>query len=684
MTDASNAAYAHPRRLAFQGSRWEFGPSYLEVAPGPWGGFADFGTDVVGSWKAAIDWHADRGLNLMIAGIPYSRTDRIYLGWPYHYILGLESYPHHEDLFSDDFRARNLDTLNAIFAYGAARGILMLVHHFNYFAPRRMAAAMGWCPRYPTDEADWIDGDRGVNPSMLLVHNCCWNVAGYQAFMRHCWAESSRLLPGLGGFLMTAGEGNRGLFEGQDRGDARAPGSDQAEAWLGHWYASDMRYVRTSAHFIETFCTAMQQAGKKAVVRAWSVEGAPHFMPRGPTYLIKHQLFDCIDAPGDPLVRKWLDCGHTMWVEAMFIGENAGPIQWANAGHYARIGDDILSSGVQGAVTVTKQTDLRTPVNWLAYEQFHAALNDRRRLADRSSWTAPLAASFGAHAETALQAMELISRGVLLISKIAHRIGEGWICPSWATLTPVLQGWLNIGRANGTPPPCWRGDLFTIKEYLDWLEVNPWEEDWMRLARRDRRCPLDALQAAIDDAAEAARLLESIRPPAGPGACQWQELRCSAGLDQAQLAMLLHACRTKILFASCRACLSHAAQMLLARQCLGAIEACERAQADLREWLFQFPPDFGYVRELCAQVGDQYRRAARELQPYRRELTRFLDGHAWTLSRFELMWRAINLDDVASQPAARGDGIPLMKRQVPWPAENDRSAGSDGTDRSPS
>jgi hypothetical protein len=211
-------------------------------------------------------------------------------------------------------------------------------------------------------------------------------------------------------------------------------------------------------------------------MRAWSVEGAPHFMPKGVTYLIKHQLFDCIDAPGDPLIKRWLAEGHTLWVEAAFIGENAGPVLWTNRDHFRRMAEDIRHSGVEGAAVIyCKERPLETPVNWINFEIFTEALAAPERISDPAPWLAQLTPAFGTGAKNALAAMELVSHSILLLSKIAHRVGEGWSYSMWPTLTPRNEGMLNLGHCGGTPPPWWRGDLFTIKEYMDWLGANPWE-----------------------------------------------------------------------------------------------------------------------------------------------------------------------------------------------------------------
>ncbi|MCF7838234.1 MAG: hypothetical protein K9N49_06355 [Candidatus Marinimicrobia bacterium] len=665
--------------LRFQGSRWEFEPGYLEVCAGPWGPKHAFGADVVGSWLAAIDWHADHGLNVMVANIPYAQTDPIYLGWGFHYLLDFAGYPHAEDLFSADFRQRNMEALNRIFSYGRERGVLMLVHHFNYFAPRRMAVAQGWVPRYPGDEADWTDGPAElVSVMRLLTHNCCWNHAGYREFMLRCWRDTMDCLPDLGGFLVTPGEGNHGLFE--EPGLPVPPGKQAAgdpayRAHLPHWYQNDRRYVETSADFIRTFDETIRAAGRFPLVRAWSVEGAPHRMPVGPTYLMKHQLFDCIDAPGDELIGRWLKQGHTLWVEAMFIGENAGPIQWAGLQHFQRIGKDIRGSGVQGALCEHKRGHLDYPSRTINFEAFHAAVQDPARLDDRTAWAARLAPSFGAQADRMLEAMELTGRGVLLMSKVCHRLGEGWGFGGWPTLTPPLQGIVNLGHTNGTPPPWCRGNLVTLKEYLDYLDVNPWHENWQDAVRGHRACPLAALDHAAADAARAEDILDAAQPSVAPEhLLEWRELRCSAALSRLQAAGLAEMCRVKVFMAAVRACALPEKQVELARAALAAVTAAERALAEFREWLIQYPDTHGLGVVLARAAGQAYRTTIRQLQPYRRELQRFLDGDAWTLSRYELMWRAMLLDGPASQPHLAGDGVPLAAYRTTWPATRETNA----------
>lgn len=632
--------------IVYQGSRWEMCPGFLEVIGGPWGEDVTFGADVVGSWKAAIDWHADNGLNLIIANIPYGRTDYNYLGWPFHYIVDMSQWPHHEDLFDDDFRARNVELLNRVFAHAKDRGVTCLAHHFNFHAPRRMAGACGWAPRYAVDGADWVDGSYGISRMDDLVHNCCWNVESYRQFMDHCWRETCRLLPNLSGFLVTPGEANRGQFP-----DAGAHSEDDA-----YLYNSDARYTDTMADFIRTFDATLRDVGRMPVVRSWGVEGAPHLMPTGVTYLIKHQLFDTIDAPGDPLVDRWVAAGHEMWIEAMTIGENAGPILWADAEHFAKLGQGVRGSGVSGAVAVSKYGSLNRVGEYLGALQFHAGVRG-----ESHDWVEHLRPAFGDDAADALEAMRLVARGVLLISKVSHRLGEGHSFGYWPTFTPPLDGFHNLGAVNGTPPPWARGDVVALKEYLDYLATHPCEPGCLDRVRGERRCPIESLAAAADDAHRAGEILDRI---ARPGEIDWLMLRCAAGVGRGQARLFAEACRAKVLFEQVRACPVPEDQPEYARQCMQAFADAEAALAYMKRWLVQLPPLNHLPLKYCEAMAKMYRNMVQQFEPYKRDLRRLLDGQAWTLSRCDLMWRAIHLDGPGTQG---GEHLKPVMRQPPWP-----------------
>jgi hypothetical protein len=656
---------ATAKKPAWRGSRWEV-LSFLETSYGPWGAQADFDGDVVASWKAQIDWHADRGLNVIIGSIPYSHTDTVYLGWGFHYLLDFKGYPHGAELFTADFRRRTAETLNAIFAHARKRGVTCLAHHFNYMAPRRMAMAMGWAPRYNRTAADWTDEGMNVDVMRLLVHNCCWDAPGYADFMQHCWKETLRLLPDLGGFLVTPGEANLGLYAPEQL-------HLKEDIWL---YYTDTRFVETQRRFIETFHAAVSSAGRMPVVRCWGVEGAYDFMPKGVTYLIKHQVFDCIGTGADRLVGAWLRTGHDLWVEPCYLGENAGPIAWLNRAHCRRIAEEVLGSGVTGYVTNDKLVvdGMSGRATRTAFEMLHSALLDPASMDDAAPWAAKLTPDFGPRAPEALDALEAISEQVLLQSQVVHRLGEGSGFADMPTLTPPLQDFYNLGQTNGTPPPWFRGDVATVKEYLDYLSTNPWTPNCLESVRGGRRCPIEALAGAAREAARAEEILEGILPDVRPSARKhWQLVRCSAGLARAAAECIGALCLAKVLFNCVRACLEISDQKKLAADALAAFDAAEGAAAAERGWAAQLPDAFR-----CEHFGKKYRNMVNQFHPYRFELRRLLDGRAWSLSRYHLTWKSIHLDEVATQPYVTGDGIALPPRATPWPPATERPRGQPG------
>ncbi len=664
------------KSLRYRGSRW-WCPSWLEVPAGPWGTASGFQQDVVAGWKAAIDWHADHGLNVIIADIPYSQTDRIYLGWGFHYLLDLSRWPYARDLCSADFRQCNRDTLNAIFDHAQTKGVLCLTQHFNFGAPTRMGCAEGWFVQYPITEADFpATPQHHHSRTGVIALGACWTHPGYQEFMKYCWSETLKLLPGLGGFLVTPGEGQNCVIERTylpERPDRVLQDRDH-EKLLFHYQSSSTRFIQALADFIRQFTATVTKAQRKPVVRAWGMEGAPHLAPKGPTYLVKHQLFDCIDAPGDYTVKRWQNAGHEVWVEAEVFGENAGPIVWLNADYRQRIAEDIRQSGVAGAVShINSGCEvqlLNDPSACVAFAMFHDSLREPTSLHDTKPYVATLAKSFGKHAATVFRAMELYSHGPLLSSKVAHRLGEGWIFGGWATFTDPAEGLLNLAATNGTPPPWFRGDLATVKEYVDYLDTNPWSPDALKQVRAGRRCPIAALEHAGQQAARAEKLLEKIRADLPAESMrEWKVLRCSAALSRVDVECLANACRAKVLFHAVRAGLEPAPQRPLAEQCLAAMEHCEKAAAERREWLIQLPPDHAPVADLCAHQRDVYRDMAIQLQPYRRELNRFLSGEAWTLSRYDLTWRgAMRFRGPVSESLPTGPAVPVANYLVKWPA----------------
>ena len=113
---------------------WWLHPAYLEGAPGPWIPPSQFTDDPVPTWKRAIDWMADNGINIVIADIPPFWKDRIYMGWGYHYCIDFDKFPEAR-VFSSRFARKNRAVLNEIFTYAADKGVQPFTHHYNFCAP---------------------------------------------------------------------------------------------------------------------------------------------------------------------------------------------------------------------------------------------------------------------------------------------------------------------------------------------------------------------------------------------------------------------------------------------------------------------------------------------------------------------------------------------------------------------
>ncbi|HSH95246.1 MAG TPA: hypothetical protein VK968_13925 [Roseimicrobium sp.] len=637
------------------GSRW-WCPSLLEVPGGPWGTSTSFAGDAAAGWMAAIDWHARNGLNVIIADIPFAQTDRVYIGWGFHYILDLSNWTHGDDLYSLEFRRRNVETINRILAHAKKAGVRVFIHHFNFIAPRRMAVAEGWCKIFSTRAGDVDTSGLNADAIGVLLHELCWNAKSYQAFMRHCWEATLQVLPDLAGIVATIGEGNAGLF----------PRPNIYE------YYSSMRFLDVAVDFTNQFVETVRKAGRTPIIRAWGVEWARHLMPKGVDYLVKYQLFDCIDAPADEVLDQWLDHGHDVWAEAEILGENAGPILWTRRDYFKKVGREVRRRRLKGIVSHLNSAFevalLDTPSSRINFELFFAGINSPRSLESAAPWEAVLRETFGDQASGVLSAMELISQGVLNFSRVIHRVGEGFTFGWHIGIAPYRQFPCNLGQANGTPPQWARNGIATIKEYLDYLSTHRWHADALQVVRGERACPIEVMKQAARDAEEAERLLESLVGNLPRAALrEWSILRCSAGLCRFRALQIASLSLAKVLFAAVRNSIDPKLQRELAQQSLDAFKDAELAAARVREWAIQIPPGHltgdAYQR-LIADLSNSYQETAFEMSLYTNDLRRLLNGEAWTLSLHEMSWKGLQLDEVIEWP---GEVVQDLKRRLTRP-----------------
>ncbi|MFQ6079211.1 MAG: hypothetical protein ACE5NJ_08775 [Thermodesulfobacteriota bacterium] len=472
---------------------WWYYPGYLESPRGPWGSYETYGDQPVRGWKRAIDWMADNGITFIITGIPPYCKDRVIHDWGYHYVLDFDKYPEAR-VFSSDFVANNRRKLQDIFAYAQKKGVRTYIHHYNFIAPEGFVMAhlelwekLKQRHDYRPDRPYYAD-----RLGFLLVH-LCWHESVYKDFMISCWEEFARRFPEVTGILVTPGEFSNCTCD-----------------WC--------RQNRPSAiaDFVEAFVQVMRTCGKDPLVRTWWSDKYSDMLPRDVTYVVKYSVFDCIGGAGpDPLVKKWLGAGNRVWISKEITGsENGGPIVWANPCYFHEVMNTIRRlQKVDGVVGVLSPDLGAYPlVSWGQFINLvsfvHYANHDEPY--DEERWEALFWEYFGSAGGKVFQAAKAISELVLGISKVIFEPKEGY---TWGFFYwfKAEGRWPGSIRANTDVPEWVRGDMATFREYLDYLDENPWDDQVVERVSRGRKNPFEFLAEITDSARRGWDLLESCR-----------------------------------------------------------------------------------------------------------------------------------------------------------------------------
>ncbi len=538
------------KQFDFVGTWW-FYPSFLESPPGPWDKSGIYGDDPARNWKAAIDWMARRGLNVLVSGIPPFCKDRVYHDWGYHYVLEFRRFPEAR-VFTDEFIERNQSILREIFGHARRRGIKPFIHHYNFCAPVPFVKAH---EEMASKMAGYTDGRKNLQDWLgYLYGNVCWNEPVYQEFMKSCFSEFLEAFPDVEGIMITPGE------------CARCP-CEKCKDRLG-----------TLSSFVNTFVETVRLADRLPLVRAWATGlDAPWIeaFPKGVPYVIKYSVFDCIDAPPDPAIKAWVDGGHRVWISKEIKGgENAGPIAWFDPGFFRDVAANSRKLGAEGLISIDNSDagfmGMRYRVQQLLLEMFVRYATESGRASDKE-WITELEPYFGAQTAKVFRAVKLYSSVVLNVSKLAYGPTEGFTWKSAHNFAGGgrFPGTFGLKGSGGLEPPEWvRGDIGSIADAVEYLSENPWRDDVLAYVSKRGTDPVEFASGLEAKAERGLRLLEGISDADIPrkGLKELALLRTSARLAVHTISSLKQLLWGRVLYAGAKGPSSGEVRSALAEQ----------------------------------------------------------------------------------------------------------------------
>jgi len=513
------------RRFERSGIFW-FGPSFFDHCTGPWQPRAPAGADVVATWKRAIDWFADHGLNLIViqlgpnfgtdAPSPVVGADSIRFGWGYHYVLDFERFPEAR-VFERDVIRRNQDVVRAITEHGRERGVEVFTHHYNFFCPLPFVRAHPELARLEM-------GQRGkfieIKPPVWdlrrnLAQDVCWNVPVYREFLTACLSEYLALFPAAAGILVTPGERARCqcvhcIGEQPDAAHAKAARfQDRPER------------RKTFASFVETFDKTVRAAGRKPLVRGWIAGLNPGWiaeLPKNVTYVTKYSVFDLTDGGPDAEIEAWKAAGHDTWFLLEHTGnENAGPLVMTVPEACDTVAERSLAAGV------TNMIGMVNCEHGLTYERSHvqdlhtvlfANAFGKRTGTGRAAALAHYRALFGEHAAAALDAARDLSEPAWQITRVIFNPTEGFTwyqAPHLAAIGGVEPGF--PGTLESSTPPAWAArEIVTLRTYLTHLKTHAWTRTLRKELTGSGTDPIEHLAAATERARRGSKALDELAP----------------------------------------------------------------------------------------------------------------------------------------------------------------------------
>lgn len=450
--------------ISQRGVWWHF-PSLLEPGPGPWAGFDIYSEDAVSAWKGILNWMRANGLNLVVTQFPPHFKDRILLGWGYHYVIDFDEFPEART-FSPGFVKRNRDRVNRILDYAGRLGIPIYVHDYNFISTKPFVESHDNLLR------KWkINTHRGYTsylsvPDRLrnLRGNLCWREPLLQQFMIACWKETFAKMPGLAGILATPGEANRCFCAECARGARNDSMEELARANRANAWEVTM-------DFCDQFSRTLKQLNKRPALRTWYAAGLESKLSRETPKAVKYSMFDCFWGGADPMIRRWLEAGHEVWVTKDIYGENAGPIIWNNPRYFREVVNTCRKLGVRSLLAHQNPdfgfASMPLKVQQLNLLCFCYYLQDPRRQDD--GWIdGEYQRIFGKTGPKIRLGVEAYSEAVLGITRICGNTKEGFTFLKY-------RGFATSGTAEAAE---WiRGGVGSLKQYIDYVQRNGWSDN---------------------------------------------------------------------------------------------------------------------------------------------------------------------------------------------------------------
>ncbi len=562
-------------------------PSLVEACPGPWEGKKPPSSDAVEGWKRMLDYLAARGMNTVMTQFAPAKYD---WHWGLHWALQFKDFPGAQ-MIAPEVIQRRQERINRILEHAAGVGIEVFIHHWNFDAPyefikTREHLLQKWL--LPPSKG-W--GGRFADSFNLICANMCFNEPDYRDFLQSCWKEALETFPALAGIAVTMGE------------DANC-GCPECLA------DADRKHMLT--RFVKMFVENMAAYGRKPVISTW-LHGREMYddLPKGPAYLEKHNLLDCVAPEPDPIIDKWLERGHEIWLYPDIYGENAGPITWADGEFFRQTMARSARPGVTGMLghynPYHNPWGFGSRVLQINLESFLGAVNDpafdgekQVRTALTKIFSSRLAGRIG-------KAISLYKEMVYGISKVIGEGMEGYTF-KWQLLSPLKgpdRGFFSLGTLGlewegdmgdrgTTPPEHWRKGIGTVKELIARVQQNPWREDFFAKSLAPRQSPLKFLEARVEDCEKAEEILKSVRERV-PAASEEEFfiLQDSCRTAWCMGAYWAEGIRCRLLFEGALNEKNDLAQRReLARRCLESYQGTIKLNEDLAEAVLRFPREY--------------------------------------------------------------------------------------------
>ena len=581
---------------------YAFYPTLLEPAPGPWGGWEIFGGHPVDAWRTILSWLKNMGVDYVVAVISPKFRDNIYHDWPFHYVCDMDKYPEAR-MFPPEVVERNRDITNRIVEIANSMGIDMYFAHFNFYAPRGF---INKHPRilekYKTSRGMGGASHDSCNYMNTLLGNICWKEVEYQEFMKYCWAEFFRAIPGAKGLLITPGE--------HVHCTCPACNGTSKDAQI-----RKSKRVEMIMDFIRCFIEEMNMLNRESLVRTWTIQDYEGKLPEPTVWLPKYHVFDCFDAGMDPNSETVKDkTGGKVPVHYMFTqnGENASLLLWFKPEYWKSIAQNLRAKNADGAIIMHNidwgMNGMTHPVSTLNLEGFLHYIQ-RPDESGNQAWENRIAEMFGEGVEEQiLIALDLLASFPMNVTKVIFLGGEGY---TFGTSQPCDEEfapdpWGVLCR-NWTPPDWARGDITRLKDYWNYLGEHPFNgfDELSAIAgERGERCPLKVMQDVKRNIDAAISILKKVEPDVKDEARGiLDSLAVNACLAKEHTTMLIESIKTALLIRSAReagdsqatvrlagaALETHTQALNALKRQIGWMNSLPHDMIDFRNW-FRFLP----------------------------------------------------------------------------------------------